>query len=193
MAYPKKIDQETLVETACAILEREGLDAVGMRRLAQELDVRASSLYHHFTDKSALLKAVAERGLHCLAQVLENARVQAGPEVQQQIRALMLAYYEWALLHPRLYLLLFGSTPTEELSSPITYAVIEPVMSAVTQLVGEEQAVAATRSAWSFVHGFVLLKAAGQFRRGASDESFLFGLETFVRGLTAHQTGLRPL
>ena len=82
MVYTKKIDRETLVIVAFELLEQEGIDAVSMRRLALALDVRASSLYHHFADKSALLSAVAEKGLHLLAAELEQARAWADPDAR---------------------------------------------------------------------------------------------------------------
>ncbi len=94
MVYTKKIDEETLVVTASDVLEHEGIEALSMRRVAQSLGVRASSLYHHFPDKSALLRAVAEKGLRQLAEVLEQAAERTGPDPQQQIRALAIAYHE---------------------------------------------------------------------------------------------------
>jgi AcrR family transcriptional regulator len=184
MVYTKKIDREMLVAVAYDLLEHEGIEAISMRRLAQLLAVRASSLYHHFADKSALLRAVAEKGLRHLAEVLEQACIQAGPDPQQQIRALGMAYREWALLHSRLYLLLFGSTPMEEHPSPIAQAVSAPMLAAAAQLVGEQRSIAATQAAWAFVHGFVMLELAGQMRRGVPIEGFLLGLEVFVRGLS---------
>ena|SRR2546428_5757980 len=183
MVYTKKIDGETLVVTASDLLEHEGIGSLSMRRVAKELGVRASSLYHHFPDKSALLRAVAEQGLRQLAEVLEQARERAGPVPQQQIRALAIAYREWALAHPRLYLLLFGGTPVEERPSPIGQAVSAPMLAAATQLVGEQKAVAATQAAWALVHGFVTLELAGQMRLGVPLEGLLLGIEAFVQGL----------
>ena len=183
MVYTKKIDGETLVVTASDLLEHEGIESLSMRRVAKELGVRASSLYHHFPDKSALLRAVAEQGLRQLAEVLEQARERAGPVPQQQIRALAIAYREWALAHPRLYLLLFGGTPVEERPSPIGQAVSAPMLAAAAQLVGEQKAVAATQAAWALVHGFVTLELAGQMRLGVPLEGLLLGIEAFVQGL----------
>lgn len=186
MVYTKKIDREMLVIVASDLLEQEGIGAVSMRRLAQALDVRASSLYHHFADKSALLAAVAEKGLGLLTAELEQAHAWADPDVHQQLRALGMAYREWALLHPRLYVLLFGSTPVEEQPSPIGHAVSAPMLAVATQLVGERRAVAATQVVWAFVHGFVMLELAGQMRLGAPVESFLLGLEVLIQGLDNH-------
>lgn len=187
MVYTKKIDREMLVVVASELLEQEGIDAVSMRRVAQALDVRASSLYHHFADKSALLGAVAEKGLAHLATELKQARVGAESDAYQQLRALGMAYREWVLLHPRLYLLLFGSPPVEEHPSPIGRAVSAPMLAVVTQLVGEQRAIAATQATWAFVHGFVMLELAGQMRAGAPVEGFLLGLEVLAQGLDNHR------
>jgi AcrR family transcriptional regulator len=184
MVYTKKIDQETLIATARELLEREGMEAISMRRLAQELAVQASSLYHHFADKSALLRAVAEQGLRELAQVLQRARDEAGSDPRQQILALGLAYRTWALHHPRLYRVLFAGSPLDEQPSAVERAVPEPMLAAASQLVGEEHAVAATQAAWALVHGFVMLELAGQMRRGVPAEGFLLGMQAFVQGLS---------
>jgi TetR/AcrR family tetracycline transcriptional repressor len=42
------------------VLDRDGLADLTMRRLAAELGVRPSALYHHFPGKDALLAAVAD-------------------------------------------------------------------------------------------------------------------------------------
>ena len=51
--------------TAAAILvaDADGLDAVSIRRVAAELDVRPMSLYTHFSSKDELLSSMAEKGI----------------------------------------------------------------------------------------------------------------------------------
>ncbi|WP_228282857.1 TetR/AcrR family transcriptional regulator C-terminal domain-containing protein [Brevibacterium atlanticum] len=51
---------ESIVRTAIAIADDEGLASVSMRRIAAELKVEAMALYHHFPNKGALLDAVVE-------------------------------------------------------------------------------------------------------------------------------------
>ena len=41
--------------------DREGLEALSMRRLADRLDVEAMSLYHHLPSKAALFEAMADQ------------------------------------------------------------------------------------------------------------------------------------
>lgn len=61
MARPSTvlISRKATVEAALAIIDAEGLDALSLPRLARELNVKAPSLYHHFTDKNAILEAVS--------------------------------------------------------------------------------------------------------------------------------------
>jgi len=49
------ITQEAIVETALRILDSEGLDGLSMRRIAEELDTGAASLYWHVGSKDGLL------------------------------------------------------------------------------------------------------------------------------------------
>ncbi|MBL7487643.1 TetR family transcriptional regulator [Frankia sp. AgB1.9] len=53
------LDYDSVVVTALRIIDAEGLDAFSLPRLAREMNVRAPSLYHHFQDKAAILRAVA--------------------------------------------------------------------------------------------------------------------------------------
>ncbi len=52
------ITRAGIVKAALALLDREGLDNVTMRRLAEELDTGAASLYWHVGNKDALLDLV---------------------------------------------------------------------------------------------------------------------------------------
>jgi AcrR family transcriptional regulator len=48
----RRLSRELVLETAVVMADRQGIEAVSMRRLAQELGVEAMSLYHWFTRKS---------------------------------------------------------------------------------------------------------------------------------------------
>lgn len=49
-----QLSQELIVETALKILAAEGLEAVNMRRVAQDLETGAASLYAHVANKNEL-------------------------------------------------------------------------------------------------------------------------------------------
>ncbi len=58
-----------IFSAALAIIDAEGIDALTMRRLAQDLGVEAMSLYHHVPNKEALLDGVVELALTAQAPV----------------------------------------------------------------------------------------------------------------------------
>ena len=55
-----KLSRERIVEAALAVVEKDGLESLSMRRLAQELDVWPMSVYRYFRDKDELLDAVVD-------------------------------------------------------------------------------------------------------------------------------------
>lgn len=55
-----RLSRERILEAALGLAERDGLEALSMRRLAQELDVWPMSIYRYFQDKEALLDALGE-------------------------------------------------------------------------------------------------------------------------------------
>ena len=58
-SQPSGLSRERILQVALAIAEREGIESLSMRRLAQELDVWPMSVYRYFQDKDALLDAMA--------------------------------------------------------------------------------------------------------------------------------------
>lgn len=55
-----QLTRERVLKTAVALADREGIDAVTMRRLARKLGAGAMSLYYHVPDKDALLDGMVD-------------------------------------------------------------------------------------------------------------------------------------
>ncbi len=55
------ITRDAIVETALRLLDKDGLDELSMRRLADELDTGPASLYWHVGSKNGLLDLVFDR------------------------------------------------------------------------------------------------------------------------------------
>jgi len=60
VARGNRLSRERVCEAALELVDREGLDALSMRRLARELDVAAMTLYGYVAGKEDLLDAVVE-------------------------------------------------------------------------------------------------------------------------------------
>jgi AcrR family transcriptional regulator len=62
MAQPRtNLSRAAILDCALALADAEGLEAVGIRRLARELGVTPMALYWHFADKQQLLHALGDR------------------------------------------------------------------------------------------------------------------------------------
>ncbi|MDF2848837.1 MAG: TetR family transcriptional regulator, partial [Oerskovia sp.] len=55
----ERLDRERVVRAALALLDEVGLDGLTLRRLAQDLGVKAPALYWHFASKADLLHEMA--------------------------------------------------------------------------------------------------------------------------------------
>ena len=97
------LTRHRVLELALGIIDREGLAALNMRRLAAEAGVQPMSLYHHFKNKEAILHGVAE----CIAAAAlgdaaaRDAAPAAGGRWQPRVRLLFIGLYELVQAHPR--------------------------------------------------------------------------------------------
>ena len=54
------LSRERIVETALALVDAEGIDALSMRRLGAELGVDPMAIYYYVPNKATLLDAIVE-------------------------------------------------------------------------------------------------------------------------------------
>ena len=73
MPYPSQINADSIVAAACEIIERDGVEALSLGKLAEALGVRAPSLYRYFENKAALIQAVNLRTLQALFVAFDEA------------------------------------------------------------------------------------------------------------------------
>lgn len=95
----RRLDPTTLAASALDLADREGLDAVTIRRLAQQHDVTPMALYRHFADKNDLLAAIGDRLLADV--VLPEPDDRSGDRPWDQIRAVMDAFVAALRPHPK--------------------------------------------------------------------------------------------
>ena len=163
-----------IVDTARAIVDAEGLDALTMRRIAERLGIRAPSLYKHFPDKQALEAAIISAAFEEQAEVFEHAV--AGSD--DPLAALAAAYRTFALAHPHLYRLMTDQELRRDLLVP---GVEQRAGLSVYRAAGED--VDRARAAWAFAHGMALLEIANRFPPGADiDAAWREGIRAFQPG-----------
>lgn len=90
------ITREAAAEAALEIIDSKGLDGLSLQAVAQQMGVRAPSLYHHFRDKEALLVKVARLLLHMINVEQETW----SDDWETRTIELALATYRVTMRHP---------------------------------------------------------------------------------------------
>jgi len=157
------------VKAAVDILEEEGLAALTLRAVARRAGVSHAAPYHHFTDKEALLDAVAARGYRLQLQEMEAAARNPPPHING-LQAYGLTYATFAQAHPSLFRLMFtrerksGSTSAELVEAA---SLIYPqLLYGVQQRTGcsLEEASSIALVLWSTMHGLTMLSLDRQLQ-----------------------------
>jgi len=89
------LSREAIVDRALAVADAEGLDAVTVRRLAQELGVTPMALYWHVKNKDEVLDAMGDR----LFETVDYASPD-GATWDEQLRAVVRGLVEAFRAHP---------------------------------------------------------------------------------------------
>jgi AcrR family transcriptional regulator len=96
-----------MIKAAIGLVEREGIDALSLRKLAEQVGVSPPALYHHFRDKQALLCTIGEEVIELLSGEMQRELSEVDG-VEARFERFVTVYVRFALGRPELYELLFG-------------------------------------------------------------------------------------
>jgi AcrR family transcriptional regulator len=209
----RTLTRDAIVDAALRVLDAEGLDAVTMRRVAQELDTGGASLYAHVDGKDDLIELVRD-------QVIGEVRIpEPDPENwQEQVKECVREMRRVMVAHRDIARASLANIPL----GPNALAVMDRMLAVMRapglpdQLVAwaadllglYATAVAVEESAYAarltpeemgryfeelgqYIHSLPadrfpnFAALAGSMTTGAGDERFEFGLDVLVAGLAA--------
>jgi AcrR family transcriptional regulator len=206
---PARLTPTQVAETALEIADRDGIDALSMRRVAEVLGVGTMTLYGYFRDKAELLDAVVDAAVAGPKPIAEE-----GPW-RERLRELMLSSHQRLDEHPGLVqirlrrpvlrpdalrfaetglgiLIEAGFTPAEGARAfrlLFTYlfgfAGLSPARSTVEARSQAADAIAALPPA---AYPNLTSSAAEVSHAMAGEEQFAYGLERILDGLEARLT-----
>ena len=135
-----------IIDAARDLFVSKGVEAVTMREIANRIGYSATSIYHHFVDKEAVIRAICDTDFLALATSLKNLLLIVNP--LDRLHALGRGYAAFALTHPNHYRMMFMTARTP----------CEPAQSSLQQNNAEQDAYFQLKSVVNDVHG------AGWFR-----------------------------
>jgi len=163
--------REQILQTAFGLLDDEGIDAVGIRKIARQLEVAHSAPANHFKNKQALLTALAAESFRHLASKVEKEIPKETLNLRLAIHSFSNTILEFGLKYPNRYKLLwrreYADHQRGELGAAMDdiYAQLTSILSEHAQkkqVDVESQAIAL----WSLIHGYVLLRLDENLKEG---------------------------
>ena len=162
--------EQRIVAAARVIAEREGWDAVTIRRLADEIEYSQPVLYSHFENRDAIVAAVAVAGFKEITVAVREAASEAAGR-RNALKNVAKAYLAFGLGRPALYEAMFV-LPTklrfaEAGTRPELQAAFEALAAVVAPFCVDVPAV--TETFWAALHGLTELERSGRIRPAARD------------------------
>ena len=169
--------RQSLLDASVALLDSEGLEALSLRRLAEQVGVSRQAPYHHFRDKQALLAAIGEQGFALLNQLLGSFTDNPAISLDERLYRAVMGYLNFALEHRALYRLMFGQTlwrseqtrsDTDEFQRYAKdcfrqYVQLFDLLKEAGELPPEENTLRLAQLLWAAMHGLAQLAADGLF------------------------------
>jgi AcrR family transcriptional regulator len=150
--------RQRILETAEALLEAEGLQALSLREVARRAGVTHQAPYHHFADRESILAELVTQGFDDLTQRLAKANDLTATSGQR--KALMqagTAYVGYAIEHPGVFRIMFRREVCDASRFPAAQAASERAHQELLRLVAllheGAQDPALISTYWALVHG----------------------------------------
>ncbi len=168
---PRARTADRILHAARTLFEREGPDAVSMRRVAELVGITAMAIYRHFPNREALLKRISDDGFNEIAHRWEALR--EGGDPISRLLAIQHLYLDYALAHPHLFDHAFSTPRDDARRFPEDFrARRSPTLNVVHDAILEGQRAGLLRAGdpwdiamtlWVHAHGLVGLYRAGRF------------------------------
>jgi AcrR family transcriptional regulator len=177
---PKKLELGDVVETALAILDSDGIEAVSFRRLAGELGVSHMTLYTYFDSKESLLNAMVARTLEVPALGEPRSR-RWDVRLEQAMKQIHSVLVERPGIAQLLVTHQFEGAWVGEVRERLL-ALLEPAG------LGKQRTIDGMSSLFNYLFGTVMVESSRGL--GGSATTFDFGLGLLIEGLR-REAGVR--
>lgn len=94
--------RQNILDKALELISEDGYDNFSMRKLANRLDMTATTIYQYFANKDELYLAVLQEGFEFLYEDLKNA-VQKREDPLEKLTALTRAFVDFGIENPNFY------------------------------------------------------------------------------------------
>lgn len=180
--------RRALLDAALESIDEDGVEGLSLRGIARRAGVSHAAPYHHFSDRAALVAAVAEEGFRFLRDAMLDRMDDAeGP--RHRLKQAGVGYVLFAVRHPAHFRVMFSSEVTEKQKYPSLEASADAAFRVLSEAIGECEAAGLLQArdievlgatAWSLVHGLAVLSLGGRLDIPLTDPMEVETLTTMV-------------
>jgi AcrR family transcriptional regulator len=164
--------RQRVLQASLALIEEGGLDRLSMREVARKSGVSHQAPYYYFSDREAILAAIAGEGFSKLAESFLRAVTQAESDPAKALEAMGRAYVGFALRHPAYFQAMFRADAVPLDRYPDVRKREDEAFGTLVEEIGrlfgdQSPAVRLTISiaCWAMVHGLATLIVEGTLAR----------------------------
>ena len=95
--------RRALLDEALRLIAEKGVEGLSLREVAARVGVSHAAPYHHFADRSALVRALAHEGMALMDERMAAAEAAAGDDPQGRLLGIGMAYVSFAIERPDYY------------------------------------------------------------------------------------------
>lgn len=117
MRNPNPNIMPLIKKKALELLMHKNPEEIGMRDIAKECEITATSIYHYYKDKDKLFQAISLDCLYALNERIKTAS-QRGGSVKEQIKNAISEYRDWCVENPRRALLVMQGIKSADDAPP---------------------------------------------------------------------------
>ncbi|MFN8672701.1 MAG: TetR/AcrR family transcriptional regulator [Candidatus Sericytochromatia bacterium] len=183
----QSLTRDDVINAAIYCLEIEGENALGINRVAKELNIKPPSLYNHIKSNDDLYKAVVIQGWKKLLNECKNNKSKIN-NLEHTIEYLFNTFRNFAKNNKALYLVM------SKISIKIDDEDFVPILNDFIQFFSEvlaplqmdrDSQIHTIRFLRSTIHGFIILELQGQFEMNLSiEKSYDFIKKSLIKILS---------
>jgi AcrR family transcriptional regulator len=163
--------KNALIKAGVEILAKDGVSGLSLRKVASKAGVSHTAPYSHFADKQSLIAAISTEGFRQLYERASAVAEEYKAKPSTQLVEVAWAYVQFALDDRDRFKVMFSDVLEKEKEYPDFVAESQRNFQLVKTVVEANQAAGVLQSgpsdlvalsAWSMIHGFIMLLLEGQ-------------------------------
>ncbi|MFK7923047.1 MAG: TetR/AcrR family transcriptional regulator [Bacteroidia bacterium] len=174
-----------IIKTAVELARKQGWPKTTVRAIAKEIGYSTIKIYSDFGNKDGLFRAIQKSGFGLLREAYDEV-VSSEKSTAEQLIALSLAHYDFAMEYKPIYELMFqmAGTNCEAGSDNPQFKSSQPIRDVIFELCGKVDRTLFFNW-WVIAHGFIVSVAYGhQVAESEAKEMLTQMVRNFIKGIT---------